>query len=143
MTSIGSDYVDVRQATEVSQQARAMRMQLCRKHCSARVAPGEQCSLAAGSGTTIENHLSTTGQQCDQLRSFILNGDAAFLIGARSGYVARKNAPCSRQQSTRRQLHSGRGKLGINVPRLIVVNVNGRVWHRLIMAQICRAVSSP
>ncbi len=75
-------------------------MQLGRKHFSVRVAPGEQGGLAAGSGTTIKDrcsdHFAMTGQQRDQLRSFILNRDAAFLEGARPGYVARKNASRSR-----------------------------------------------
>ncbi len=96
MTSIGSDYVDVRQAAEALQQARAMGMQLRREHFGARVAPGKQGGLAAGGGTAIENRLSTAGQQRDQLRSFILNGYAAFLVGARSGYIAPKNPSCSR-----------------------------------------------
>ena len=101
MTRVGRDDVDVRQASEVLQQARAVRMQLGRKHFGARVAPGEQGSLAAGSGATIkdraiDDRFSTANQQRDQLRSFILNGDAAFLVGARSGYVACKNASRSR-----------------------------------------------
>ena len=107
MTRVRRDYVDVRQAAEVLQQARAVRMQLRRKHSGARVAPGEQGRLAAGGGTTIKDpvidnraikgrtikaRFSTADEQRDQLRSFILNGDAAFLVSARSGYVARKNA---------------------------------------------------
>ena len=101
MTRVRRNYADVRQAIQALQQARAVRMQLGRKHFGARVAPGEQGSLAAGSGATIEDRrindrLSAPSQQRDQLRSFVLNGDAAFLVGARSGYVARKNASCSR-----------------------------------------------
>ena len=150
MTRVRRDYVDVRQATEFLQQARAARMQLRRKHFGARVAPGEQGGLAAGTCATIKNpaiddraikgrtikvRFSTADEQRDQLRSFILNGDAAFPVGARAGYVARKNAPRRREQSTRRELHACRGKLGIGliVIRSTIVNVNGRRGHRLIM----------
>src|ERR1700682_1319113 len=106
MTRVSRDYVDIRQTRKTLQQTRAMGMQLRRKNFGARVAPSKQGSLAAGSSTTIKNRrindrsirdrLSTTGQQRDQLRSFILNGYAAFLTGARSGYIARKNASCRR-----------------------------------------------
>src|ERR1700687_150642 len=101
MTRVSRDYVDIRQTSKTLQQARAMGMQLRRKNFVARVAPSKQGSLAAGSSTTIKNRrirdrLSTPGQQRDQLRSFILNGYAALLIGARSSYIARKNASCRR-----------------------------------------------
>ena len=92
MTRVRGNDVYVRQAIEVLQQACAVRMQFRRENFGVRIAPGEQRSLAAGRGATIKDPFSTTDQQRDQLRSFILNGDAAFLISARSGYVARKNA---------------------------------------------------
>ena len=55
MTRVRRDYVHVWQASKALQQARAVRMQLRRKYFGARVAAGEQGSLAAGSGATIQN----------------------------------------------------------------------------------------
>src|SRR5208337_5460441 len=83
-TRVRRDNENIRHATESLQQPRAVGMQFRRKHLGARVAPGKQPSLTAGSGTTIKNDLSSTHQQCDQRRSFILNGDSAFPIG--TGY---------------------------------------------------------
>ncbi len=140
MTRVRRYDVDVRQASKALQQARAMRMQLDRKYFGARIAPGEQSGLAAGSGATIQNHFSAADQHRDQLRSFILDGDAAFLVSTRAGYIARKNAPRSRQQPARRKLHARRSKFGFTpifarsiLIRLMVVNVNRRGRHRLIV----------
>src|SRR5277367_3281046 len=101
MTNVRYDNMDVRRATKALQQARAMRMQFCRQHLNAWVPASKQGCLASGGGTTIEDRFieggtikagfATTGQQCDQLRSFILNRDAAFPVGIRPGYIARKN----------------------------------------------------
>src|SRR5258706_13602692 len=144
MARVSCDYVDIRHAAETLQQARAMGMQLRRKHSGARVAACKQRSLTAGSRTTIENRLSTAGQQRDQLRSFILNRDAAFLIGAGSSYVSRNHAPCRRQQSTRRKLYAGCGKFCIRLMVVSLIVVSLLVVSLLVVSLIvvnvnCRA----
>src|ERR1039458_3779026 len=96
-----------------------------------------------------ERHHSADPKRCDQLRSFILDGDAALLVGARCGRVTRKNATCRRQQPARSELQAGLGKFFIyNAARLVIIrsiilNMNGGAGHGLIMrAYLARSLQS-
>ena len=99
MTRVRRDYVNVLQAIEVLQQARAVGCNSVANTLARGLRRASKAVLLPGAAQQSRISIGISAlasQQRDQLRSFILNGDTAFPVGARCGYVARNNASRSR-----------------------------------------------
>ena len=86
---------DVGRAYSLAQQIGAMRVQFRRNDLRRGIARRQRSGLAAGSGAAVEQARTCADQRGNQLRSFVLDEDAAFAKRARSGYVSSRRR-CAR-----------------------------------------------
>src|SRR5690349_3026061 len=71
--------------------------------------------FSAGSRTAIQDSLTRADQCRHKLRSFILNGDAAFSKSASLGHVSGDDAPCMDEKNPRLQLDASAAQLLLHI----------------------------
>src|SRR5208337_3390150 len=94
------DDLDVRRPHSFAQQVGAMGVELRRYDFRCGISSCQRRSLAAGSGAAVKQARASADQRGNELRSLVLDEDAAFAKRPRSGYVssddhARRCQQCS------------------------------------------------